>query len=214
MTSAVLLGASSGALHAVTGPDHVLSLGPLMLGRPPAPWRIGLSWGAGHALGTLLLALPVVWFTQSVHLPWLAALGDRLAGLALIATAAWSFFHGRAHTASVARVVAGGAAAAGAAEASAATRVVARNALLVGVVHGVTGAASLLLLVPMLAAGSRLVSVGFLVAFALGSTLGMALLTSLLARLGSRLQPRLIGRARALLCSASAALGAFWVVAG
>src|SRR5690606_31481365 len=98
MTSAVLLGASSGALHAVTGPDHVLSLGPLMLGRPPAPWRIGLSWGAGHALGTLLLALPVVWFTQSVHLPWLAALGDRLAGLALIATAAWSFFHGRAHT--------------------------------------------------------------------------------------------------------------------
>src|SRR3712207_8968996 len=44
--------------------------------------------------------------------------------------------------------------------------------LLVGVVHGLTGAASLMLMVPMLAAGSRLSSVLFLFAFALGSTLG------------------------------------------
>jgi hypothetical protein len=68
--------------------------------------------------------------------------------------------------------------------------------------------------VPMLASGSRLASVAFLFAFALGSTLGMALLTSLLARLGSRLEPRLLGRSRALLCAASAALGSFWLLSG
>jgi len=204
----MLFGASSGALHAVTGPDHVLSLGPLVLDRRRAPWRIGLSWGIGHAIGTLLLALPVVWFTHTVHLPWLAAIGDRLAGLALLVTAAWSFYQARTHTLGVAAA----ASSAVAGDGSAATaRGVGRNALLVGVVHGLTGAASLMLLVPMLASGSRLGSVAFLFAFALGSTVGMALLTSLLARLGSRLDPRVLGRSRGLLCAASAALGLFWL---
>jgi nickel/cobalt transporter (NicO) family protein len=202
MTSAMLFGASSGALHAVTGPDHVLSLGPLVLDARRPPWRIGMSWGVGHALGTLLLALPVVWLTHAVHLPWLAAVGDRLAGLALLVTAAWSFYQARAH------------AALGAAGTAAATRGVGRNAFLVGVVHGLTGAASLMLVVPMLASGSRLSSLAFLLAFALGSTLGMALLTSLLARVGSTLEPRVLGRSRSLLCAASGTLGAFWLLSG
>jgi nickel/cobalt transporter (NicO) family protein len=205
MTSAVLFGASSGALHAVTGPDHVLSLGPLVLDTRRSPWRIGMSWGVGHALGTLLLALPVVWFTHAVHLPWLAAAGDRLAGLALLLTAAWSFHQARAHALG---------AAGSTADAGAMPPPLGRNALLVGVVHGLTGAASLMLVVPMMASGSRLTSLAFLFAFALGSTLGMALLTSLLARLGSRLEPRVVRRSRALLCAASGALGAFWLLAG
>lgn len=192
-------------MHAVTGPDHVLSLGPLVLETQRSPWRIGLSWGVGHALGTLLLALPVVWLTHAAHLPWLAAVGDRLAGLALVVTAAWSFYQARAHVLGVVSA---------SADARAMPRRLGRNALLVGVVHGLTGAASLMLVVPMLASGSRLSSVAFLLAFALGSTLGMALLTSLLARLGSRLEPSVLGRSRALLCAASGALGAFWLLSG
>jgi nickel/cobalt transporter (NicO) family protein len=194
MTGSMLFGASSGALHAVTGPDHVLSLGPMVLGTQRSPWRIGLSWGLGHAIGTLLLALPVLWLTQAVHLPWLAAVGDRIAGVALMATAAWSFYQARRHTVASAALPFGG------------------SALLVGLVHGLTGAASLMLVVPMLASGSRLASVAFLFAFALGSTLGMAALTSLLARLGSRLRPPVVRRSRMLLCSASAALGLFWLL--
>jgi hypothetical protein len=212
MTSAMLFGASSGALHAVTGPDHVLSLGPLVLDRRRSPWRIGMSWGIGHALGTLLLALPAVWFTQAVDLPWLAAVGDRLAGLALLLTAAWSFYQARAHALSAARATAHEAG--DGVRSPATTPGIGRNAFLVGVVHGLTGAASLMLVVPMLASGSRVSSLAFLFAFALGSTLGMALLTSLLARLGSRLEPRVLGRSRALLCAASAALGCFWLLAG
>src|SRR5688572_19882009 len=91
MLSAALFGAGSGALHAVTGPDHVLSLGPLVLAPRRSPWRIGATWGAGHAVGTLLLALPVLWFAEALYLPALASFGDRLAALALLATAAWSY---------------------------------------------------------------------------------------------------------------------------
>jgi hypothetical protein len=183
MTSTLLFGASSGALHAVTGPDHVLSLGPLVLDPKRPAWRVGLSWGVGHAIGTLLLALPVLGFAHTLHLPWLAAVGERLAGLALLVTAAWSFYQARAHALSVA-----------AAGAASSARGIGRSALWVGVLHGLTGAASLMLMLPMVASGSRLTSLAFLVAFALGSTLGMALLTSLLARVWSRLAPRVLGR--------------------
>ena len=193
MTSAVLFGASSGALHAVTGPDHVLSLGPLVIGSRRSPWRVGVSWGLGHAMGTLLLSLPVLVLSQVVHLPLLASIGDRLSGVALLLTAAWSFYQARR------------------AAAPTTARALGRNALFVGLVHGLTGAASLMLVVPMFASGSRLTSVAFLFAFAIGSTLGMGLLTSLLARLGSKLDPRLLARSRLLVCGASTALGLFWL---
>ncbi len=50
----------SGALHAVTGPDHVLSLAPLAVAQERRlAWRIGLGWGLGHAVRTLLVGLVV-----------------------------------------------------------------------------------------------------------------------------------------------------------
>jgi hypothetical protein len=164
----------------------------MMLASRRAPWRVGAHWGLGHAAGTLLLSLPVLCFAQALHLPLLAAVGDRLAGVALVATAAWSYFQAR-------RDAAAGSAAAG------------RNAIWVGFIHGLTGAASLLLILPMVAAGSRLMSVAFLCAFAVGSTLGMAALTALLARVGAHLDPRMVRRSRQLLCAASAVLGLVWV---
>jgi nickel/cobalt exporter len=180
----------------VTGPDHVLSLGPMALGSRRSPWRIGASWGIGHAAGTLLLCLPVLAFAHAVHLPLLASIGDRLAGLALLVTSAWSLYQTRGQ----------------AAAASPAQLPSPRGALPVGFVHGLTGAASLMLVVPMLATSSGLTSVAFLLAFAVGSTLGMAALTALLARLGSTLDPRTARRSRLLLCAASAAVGLFWLL--
>src|SRR6187551_208000 len=95
MTAAILTGASSGALHAVTGPDHVLSLGPVALQQPKGSARVGLFWGLGHAFGTLLLCVPLLLLSRVLHQPGIAALGDRLAGLALLATAGWSWWSSR-----------------------------------------------------------------------------------------------------------------------
>ena len=191
MATAVLLGAGSGALHAVTGPDHVLSLGPVALRRARGSWRVGLAWGAGHALGTLVLAVPALLVTGLVHLPSVAAWGDRLAGVALIGTAAWSWWSMRR-------------AAAGAADG--------RSPVVVGFVHGATGAGSLLLLLPVLLSGSTGRSLAFLVAFAVGSTLAMAGLTAAIARVGARLEGRVVARLQRVMVAASMTLGAFWVV--
>src|SRR5687767_9578486 len=135
MTVAILSGASSGAIHAVTGPDHLLSLGPAALSSPRAAGRIGLFWGAGHALGTLLLSLPLLVLAQLTHVPWLATVGDRLAGAALLAMAAWSWRSLRR-------------------DAGQALGGETRSPFWVGLVHGVTGAGALLLVLPTALSGN------------------------------------------------------------
>jgi hypothetical protein len=88
-----------------------------------------------------------------------------------------------------------------------------RNALLVGLIHGLTGAASVVLVVPMLANAPLTSSLAFLLAFAAGSTAAMAALTTLLARLGNRMTPARARTARYAACAGSAALGLFWLLA-
>lgn len=192
MTVAILSGASSGALHAVTGPDHLLSLGPAALRAPSTAGRIGLLWGAGHALGTLLLSLPLLALAQLVHVWWIATLGDRLAGLALIAMAAWSWRSSRSH----------------AEQAQGDTR----SPFWVGLVHGVTGAGALLLVLPTALSGDVGRALLYLAAFAVGSTLAMALLTRGIGRVGRLLDQRhLLALQQTLLCGA-VALGSSWLL--
>lgn len=193
MTVAMLYGAGSGALHAVTGPDHVLCLSPAALQRPKASWRIGLVWGVGHALGTLALAVPLLVLAHAVHVPSLAAWGERLAGAALLATAVLSLRTLRTARADTAHAPL-------------------KSPLWVGLVHGLTGAGSLVLVLPMIVTGSVDRALLFLAAFAIGSTLAMAALTSAIAKVGRALDPRTIERAQLGLAVGAALLGTYWLL--
>lgn len=195
MTVAILTGASSGALHAVTGPDHLLSLGPAALKAPPrAALRIGLLWGMGHALGTLLLSLPLLALSHWAHVSSLAAWGDRLAGLALLLTAAWSW---RSAQRAAQRHVAE-----------------ARSPFWVGLVHGVTGAGALLLVLPNTLGGDTTRALVYLAAFAVGSTLAMAGLTRAIGKVGHHLDPRQLRMVQRLLLGGAVVLGTSWLVLG
>lgn len=55
MVTAILAGVALGALHAVTGPDHVAAVVPMSLGTPWKGARTGLGWGAGHGVGVAVL---------------------------------------------------------------------------------------------------------------------------------------------------------------
>lgn len=192
--AAVLYGAGSGALHAVSGPDHVLSLGPVAITHGRGSWRIGMAWGSGHALGTLLLSVPLLCLSQLAHARWLSSYGDRLSAVALLATALFSL------SASFRKQPEPTAERAG------------RSALFIGFVHGASGAGSLLLFLPVLGSGSLAHSLLFLVAFAVGSTLAMALLTAAIARAGQKLQAATLNRMRKVMGVMSVAIAlVLWV---
>jgi len=194
MALAALYGAGSGALHAVTGPDHVFSLGPAALSQPQRSFSIGLRWGLGHGVGTLLLAVPLLVMSRFFELEVLATYGNRLSALALIAMGTWSLLALRKRARSPEGVDA-------------------RNPLYIGFVHGIGGAGSLLLVLPLLVSGSLDKTLLFLLAFGVGSTLAMGGLTSLLGRVGSKLNPATTSRAQRGLSAVSVALGTMWLVA-
>lgn len=196
MTLALLYGASSGALHAVTGPDHLLSLGPAALEAPRSSFRLGLRWGLGHALGTLVLAIPLLLLSEIVSLHAFAGWSARLAGLALLMTAGWSFWSMRK----------------GAGPGS--VKHDERSPAVIGVVHGITGASALALVLPVLVAGQPLHTALFLGAFAIGSTLAMAALTKGIGSLGAKLDAKVILWSQRALLSLAVILGSVWLLLG
>jgi hypothetical protein len=121
-----------------------------------------------------------------------AGLGDRLAGLALLAMASWSLWSARRHSA----------------RASADTR----SPLLVGTLHGATGAGGLLLVVPMLLSAELSHALAFLLAFSVGSSLAMACLTAGIGKLGSKLGQALVGKAQLWLGAGSILVGTAWLL--
>lgn len=194
MTTAVLMGVGAGALHAVTGPDHVLSVGPVAV-RAAKPWQVGLRWGLGHAVGTLALALPVLAFSTLFDLEGFAAWGERVAGLALLLMA-WSAWRQLRHR-----------------EDSFDDKgaPVDDRSVVVGFVHGITGGASLMLALPVVLGTSTTNAAAWLVAFGVGSTVAMAALTSAVARWGKGLSSSTEQRLQYAMCGLSALLGVAWL---
>ena len=204
---AALVGLGSGALHAVSGPDHLLSLAPLSLGMRRGAWRVGLLWGVGHALGTLACAAVVMAVASMLDLERVSDWGDRLAGCALFVMGVVGLRRWRALRAS--QSVPQAAPKEGKQLASS------WEVFSIGLLHGLSGAAAVLLILPAAFSGSVLWKVLFLGGFALGSTVAMAALTAALAA-GSRSLPRpemLLRHVPAVASFGSICLGGWWVVA-
>lgn len=201
---AALAGLGSGALHAVSGPDHLLSLAPLSLGIRRKAWRVGLMWGVGHALGTLLCVAAVMLIAAALKLDVLQAWGERIAGGALVMTGMlglrrWFVHRMPAKEASASK--AGGASTWG--------------VLSIGFIHGLTGAAAVLLLLPAAMASSPVWQALYLGGFVVGSTVAMAGLTAALSA-GTSAMPKpeaLLRHVPAVASFGSVMLGGWWMVA-
>ncbi|MFY2558439.1 hypothetical protein ACN469_12480 [Corallococcus terminator] len=153
-----LAAVGSGALHALAGPDHLLSLAPLSVGRRRGAWRVGLLWGLGHGLGTLAAAGVLLVLLSAVHLESVDRWAERLAGLALLGMGVWGLRRSKL----------------GGGDESHASR----GVLAVGLVHGLTGASALLLLLPIAVSGTGPEQALYLGGFSIGSTLAMSALTA------------------------------------
>ncbi|MCP3143195.1 HupE/UreJ family protein [Pyxidicoccus xibeiensis] len=188
-----LAGLGSGALHALSGPDHLLSLAPLSVGRRHGAWRVGLLWGIGHGLGTLAASAVLMLVVSAVHLEGVERWAERIAALALMGMGVWGLRR---------RALAG--------SPEAATR----GVVVVGLIHGLTGAAALLLILPAVVSGSMADRVLFLGGFSIGSTLAMSALTAVLASVSQsgRVPATVSTHVPRVASALSVVLGSAWMV--
>jgi hypothetical protein len=79
------LGLLAGAVHALTGPDHMAGVAPFATMRGSRAWRVGVAWGLGHASGAAVAALVVLalrrWIPGAEE--HLSAISERLVGIVL-----------------------------------------------------------------------------------------------------------------------------------
>jgi nickel/cobalt exporter len=134
---------------------------------------------------------------HTVHVPSLATWGEQLAGAGLLATALLSLRSLRATRAATSHDH---------------KHAPARSPLWVGLVHGLTGAGSLVLVLPVIVSGSVERALAFLFAFALGSTFAMATLTGVIARVSAALSRRTIEHAQLALALGALGLGMHWLM--
>ncbi len=195
----LVAGLAGGAIHALSGPDHLAAVAPLSLGDRRTGLLAGLDWGMGHGAGVILIgALALVARdTLSIHL--VSGWSELGVGFLLIALGAWAGWKG--YQAWRDR---------GAATPAHHHRK--RGATFgVGALHGSAGASHLIGILP--ATGlSTLSAVSYLAAYFLGATLSMMVIGSVAGELahrgGWKLRPMLMFGAAAVACL----VGMGWIV--
>lgn len=183
----VLGGLIAGAVHAVSGPDHVAAVLPLAAESPERGARIGLSWATGHGLGTVLLAAFATTLRHVLDLPTLGAHAETLVGVLLVATGLWTLLRPHSHRPATTFGAAAG----------------------IGTVHGAAGGAHLVV------AGSALAlplasSALWLGGFVVGAGLAMATVGYGLQLAGPRLTPAWTERLRIGSGALAVVVGVVW----
>ena len=214
MLISVLTGFAAGAVHVVSGADHLVAMAPLSLQRPLTAMRSGLAWGADHSAGVVVLGLAAVLFKDMVHVENMSAWAEFLVGVTLLVVgslAVRTAFGLELHTH----------------EHRHADRAIHRHLHLhvrgqsehrghahaasgLGLLHGLAGASHLLAVIPALALPAH-GAVLYLIAYLCGSVAAMlavvGLISLLTIRSGARLLPLLVGLTGGL----SIVTGAFWL---
>lgn len=83
--SAVLAGLAAGAVHVVSGPDHLAALGPDVSRAPSGALALGALWGLGHGAGVLLAAGFGRWLGAVIALERASAWAELSVGFVLVA---------------------------------------------------------------------------------------------------------------------------------
>jgi sulfite exporter TauE/SafE len=219
---AALTGLLAGFIHVLAGPDHLAAIAPYSVQSRRAAWRVGLSWGIGHAGGVLLVALLAFLLRGILPIDRLSGWSERLVGVALIAIGLWSVqsalrnrVHSHRHHHGAEEHVHVHVHPDGREHDNPTAHVHTHAALAVGSLHGLAGSSHLFGVLPALALPSQLLAGVYLVAFAAGTVLAMTSFASLLGLVagryesaGNRMYRSLVGLSGA----GALAVGCFWLV--
>jgi ABC-type nickel/cobalt efflux system permease component RcnA len=194
-------GLAAGFLHVLAGPDHLAAVAPYSVEGRRSAWRVGLSWGAGHAGGVVLVAILALLLRGILPVDRLSGWSERLVGVALMGIGLWSVraaLRNRVHTH---RHTHGEPGEAGDEEhvhihvhpdgqehdrPEAHTHT--HAAFAVGTLHGLAGSSHLFGVLPALALPSNGAAAAYLVAFGVGSVAAMTSVAWLLGLIAGRFE--------------------------
>jgi hypothetical protein len=201
-------GLLAGLVHALSGPDHLSAVAPLVVGQRRRGWMAGLFWGIGHSLGVWIVGLLALALRGLLPVERLSSWSERLVGAVLIAVGLWGLRrvwlsrhpdlhheHGHTHEVDPSRPP--------------------KAALWIGSLHGLAGSSHILGIFPALALPSAAASVSYVAGFGLGSVAGMVAFSSALGLVAVRITSRGSRGYQALLAAfsaASIAVGGYWLV--
>ena len=190
----ILTGLSAGALHVISGPDHLAVVAPLVAEKPSKGFQLGFRWGLGHGLGVVILGLLGMFIKGYIDIESWSTNAEVLVGWLLIAVGLWSIWNNRSsgpkitagHDHSDNRVVFG-----------------------VGLFHGMAGTGHLLGVLPslLLSQMEAAVYLGMYFISAIGAMMGFGwLLSKVVSSVGSLRTWTL------LTATASIGVGLYWIL--
>ena len=192
MFIAAIAGIFAGAVHVLSGPDHLAAIAPLASDGGRRTWQAGALWGVGHSSGVFLVGLLALLFKDWLPLDALSSWSERLVGIVLLAIGLWGLLRAlrwRVHTHTHA-------------------------AFAVGIVHGFAGSSHVLAILPALALPGLGASLGYLSGYGVGTIVAMSGFSSAIGFVATKLDHTGPGAARWLLsgCSVTAMLvGVAWL---
>jgi len=216
MLLSILTGLTAGAVHVVSGADHLVAMAPSSVHQPQLALKRGLTWGLGHSLGVVVLTLLAILVKDLRHIETLSGWAEVLVGISLLVVGGMAIrtafgldihTHRHSHEGGTTHEhlhlhVGGGRQ----------HRWHSHTASGLGLLHGLAGAGHLLAVIPALAL-PPLGAFSYLIAYLVGSLAAMTAFVLLMAiasaRLGRRWLPSLVGCSGGL----SIAIGIFWLQA-
>jgi hypothetical protein len=188
----VAAGIGAGLVHVFSGPDHLAAIAPLAMKRERGAWLTGLRWGMGHASGVVFVGVLSLILRGVLPVKLISSWSDRLIGALLIGIGFWTLrkallihTHAHAHEGETHEHV--HVHGRGVAKAHTAKRHLHTHAAFgIGTLHGLSGSAHFLAIIPALAMPSTSLAIIYLGCYGVGTVLAMILFASVINSLSMR----------------------------
>lgn len=217
-------GLVAGALHVLSGADHLAALLPLSVGQRGKAFGLGVRWGIGHSAGVLVIGALAVALRQWIDIGAVEAWGERLVGVMLIALGVLGIrsafrlevhVHSHVHDDRAHSHLHVHAADAHRAEGGTPFHRHSHAAFLAGTLHGVAGTAHLLGVLPALGLPDARAGALYLIAFAAGTVGAMGTFAMAIGEGSALAGKRAPGVLKGLMYAAGGAaigVGVCWLV--
>ena len=84
MLISILTGFAAGAVHVVSGADHMIAMAPSSIQKPRVALIDGLAWGIGHSAGVLILSIFGILARDLINIELMSSYAEFLVGISLL----------------------------------------------------------------------------------------------------------------------------------